>query len=57
MKALAARERDLPDLRLLADIAGVCSLDAAITCASQFSPDAVMSERAQRVLTELFAAE
>jgi hypothetical protein len=56
MKALAARERDLPDLRLLADMAGIDSLDVGITCAREFFPDEVMSERAQRVLAELFAA-
>jgi hypothetical protein len=38
MKALAARERDLPDLRLLADLAGIDSADAAIDCAEQFFP-------------------
>lgn len=55
MKALAARERDVADLRLLAGLAGIDSGDAAISCAQQFFPDEVMSERAERVLTELFA--
>lgn len=55
MKALAARERDVADLRLLADLAGIDSGEAAISCAQQFFPDEVMSERAERVLTELFA--
>lgn len=54
MKALAARERDLADLKLLADLAGIDSLDVALTCAREFFPDEVMSERAQRVLGELF---
>lgn len=54
--ALVARERDLPDLRLLADLAGIDSLSLAISCAQNFFPDEVMSERAQRVLAELFAA-
>ncbi len=57
MKALAARERDLPDLRLLADIAGIHSVDVAVSCATEFFPDEVMSERAKRVLAELFAAQ
>jgi predicted nucleotidyltransferase len=55
MKALAARERDLPDLRLLAEIAGIDSLAVALTCVGDFFRDEVMSERARRVLAELFA--
>lgn len=55
MKALAARERDVPDLRLLADVAGIDSLEVAVTCAREFFPDEVMPERARRVLAELFA--
>jgi hypothetical protein len=55
MKALAARERDLPDLRLLAEIAGIGSPAAVLTCVVDFFRDEVMSERARRVLAELFA--
>lgn len=55
MKALAARERDLSDLRLLAGLAGIKSLEAALACAGGFFPDETPSERAQRVLAELFA--
>jgi predicted nucleotidyltransferase len=55
MKALAARERDVPDLRLLADIADIDSLEVAVNCAREFFPDEVMPERARRVLAELFA--
>jgi hypothetical protein len=57
MKALAARERDVPDLSLLAGPAGIDSVEAAITAVREFFPDEVMSERAQRVLAELFAIE
>jgi hypothetical protein len=53
MKALAARERDLQDLRLLAGIAGIDSVEAALACARDFFPDEIMSERAQRVVAEL----
>jgi uncharacterized nucleotidyltransferase DUF6036 len=56
MKALAARERDLPDLRLLADLVDIRSLPAAVSCAREFFPDEVLSERTQRVLAELFDA-
>jgi Nucleotidyltransferase of unknown function (DUF6036) len=55
MKALAARERDLQDLRLLAGLAGIDSVDAALACARDFFPDEIMSERAQRVVAELLA--
>lgn len=54
MKALAARERDLADLRTLAQLAGIDSAEAAIACCANFFPDDVMSARAQRVLAALF---
>jgi hypothetical protein len=57
MKALAARERDVPDLQLLAGLANIHTADAAIECARQFFPDEVMSQRAERVLAELFVGE
>ena len=39
MKALAARTRDIDDLRLLADIVGVESADAALQICANFYPD------------------
>lgn len=53
----AARDRDVPDLRLLAGLADIHTADAAIGCARQFFPDDVMSPRAERILAELFGGE
>jgi hypothetical protein len=39
MKALAARTRDIDDLRLLARIVGVESADAALQICADFYPD------------------
>jgi predicted nucleotidyltransferase len=54
MKALAARERDLDDLRTLAAIAGIDSAEAARECSAAFFPEDIMSDRAKRVLAALF---
>ncbi|HEX6685449.1 MAG TPA: DUF6036 family nucleotidyltransferase [Candidatus Limnocylindrales bacterium] len=54
MKALAARNTDLDDLRALAAIAGVDSADAVLGIVRDFFPDEEPSPRAQRVLRELF---
>jgi hypothetical protein len=54
MKALAARARDVEDLRLLAEIAGVESADDAIQICADFYPDEPLSERSIAVLRELF---
>jgi hypothetical protein len=54
MKALAARVRDLDDLRTLAVLAGVASADDAARPCSEFYPDEEISPRARRVLEELF---
>ena len=43
MKALAARTRDIDDLRLLADIVGVESADAALQICANFYPDEPVS--------------
>src|SRR5450755_2056065 len=54
MKALAARTRDIDDLRLLADIVGVDSADAALQICANFYPDEAVPPRSAAVLRELF---
>jgi hypothetical protein len=54
MKALAARTRDIDDLRLLADIIGVESSDQALQICADFYPDEPLSPRSTAVLRELF---
>src|SRR6202522_1482352 len=54
MKARAARTRDIDDLRLLADIIGVRSTDAALQICADFYPDEPVSPRSAAVLRELF---
>jgi hypothetical protein len=54
MKALAARTRDIDDLRLLADIVGVESADEALRMCADFYPDEPVSPRSAAVLRELF---
>jgi len=54
MKALAARTRDIDDLRLLADIVGVESADEAQQICTEFYPDEPVPQRSAAVLQELF---
>jgi hypothetical protein len=54
MKALAARTRDVDDLRVLADIIGVDSADEALQICTDFYPDEPVPERSAAVLRELF---
>ncbi|MGO9295197.1 MAG: hypothetical protein ACLP52_15205 [Streptosporangiaceae bacterium] len=54
MKALAARTRDVDDLRLLAGMIGVESAEAALRICTDFYPDEPVSERSAAVLRELF---
>jgi predicted nucleotidyltransferase len=54
MKALAARTRDVDDLRSLAALAGVSSVDDALRLCRDFYPEEAVSGRAQGVLQELF---
>jgi hypothetical protein len=54
MKALAARVRDIDDLRLLAGMAGVRSSADALRICADFFPDEPVSERSAAVLRELF---
>lgn len=54
MKALASRVRDVDDLRVLADLAGIDTFDAALRECAQFYPEEEPSPRAVAVLRELF---
>ncbi len=54
MKALAARARDVDDLRILAALAKVATVDDAIRLCGDFYPDEVISPRAMGVIRELF---
>ncbi len=55
MKALAARTRDIDDLRLLAGIIGVDSAETALQICGEFFPDEEVPPRAAAVLQELFS--
>jgi predicted nucleotidyltransferase len=54
MKAFAARTRDVDDLRVLAEIIGVESADAALRICAEFYPDEAVSPRSAAILQELF---
>jgi predicted nucleotidyltransferase len=54
MKALAARTRDVDDLRHLAGIIEVDSAETALRICAEFFPDEPVSPRAAAVLRELF---
>ena len=54
MKALAARTRDIDDLRLLAGMIGVETADAALRICADFYPDEPIPARTAAVLRELF---
>lgn len=54
MKAMACRERDLDDLRSLAPLAGVATVDEAVALCVRFFPTEEPSPRARRVLEDLF---
>jgi predicted nucleotidyltransferase len=54
MKALAARTRDIDDLRSLASLAGIRTVDDAVRICRDFYPDEEISSRARGVLDELF---
>ncbi len=56
MKALAARERDVDDLQVLAGIVGIETEDQAMAIVSEFYPDEPMPPRAAAVINELFNA-
>jgi predicted nucleotidyltransferase len=54
MKALAARTRDVDDLRHLAELADIRTIDDALHICRDFYPDEEISARARGVLQELF---
>jgi len=54
MKALAARTRDVDDLRSLAALSGVRTVDDALRLCRDFYPDEAVSPRSLGVLRELF---
>jgi predicted nucleotidyltransferase len=54
MKALAARTRDVDDLRLLAAMVGIDSAEAAVQVCRDFFPDEDIPARTVAVLEELF---
>ena len=55
MKALAARTRDIDDLRLLAGIIGVASAQDGLQICAEFFPDEEVPPRTAAVLQELFS--
>lgn len=55
MKALAARTRDIDDLRLLADIIGVDSAETALQICAEFFPGEEIPPRSIAILQELFS--
>jgi hypothetical protein len=56
MKALAGRTRDIDDLRALADLVGIDTVESAIAVCADFFPDESIAPRALGVLHELFGA-
>jgi len=54
MKALAARTRDIDDLRSLGSLASVDSVETALQICRDFYPDEPISPRTLGVLRELF---
>jgi hypothetical protein len=54
MKAMAARTRDIDDLRSLAALVDVQTFDDALRVCHDFYPDEEISPRARGVLDELF---
>ena len=56
MKAFAARGRDEDDLRALASIIGISTLEAALAICIQFFPDEELPPRSQAMLEDLFSS-
>jgi hypothetical protein len=55
MKALAARRRDVDDLRLLAGMIGIGTAKDALHVCADFYPDEPVPPRTEALLRELFA--
>jgi predicted nucleotidyltransferase len=56
MKAFAARGRDEDDLRALASIIGISTLEAALEICMKFFPDEEPPPRSQAMLEDLFSS-
>jgi len=54
MKAFAARSRDEDDLRALAVIIGISTIQAALELCGQFFPDEELPARSRAMLEDLF---
>ena len=57
MKAFASRGRDEDDLRALAEILGISTVQAALELCSRFFPDEEVSPRSKAMLEDLFASQ
>ena len=57
MKAFAARTRDEEDLRALAEIIGVATIDAAVDICGRFFPGEPLPARSRAMLEDLFGLE
>jgi hypothetical protein len=55
MKALAARARDVDDLRVLAGLAGIETAEDALVVVGEFFPDEPVPPRSVAILRELFS--
>ena len=56
MKAFAARSRDEDDLRSLAGILGISSVDAALEICARFFPDDDLPSRSRAMLEDVFVS-
>jgi predicted nucleotidyltransferase len=54
MKAFAARSRDEDDLRTLADLMGITTVDAALDLCERFFPSEQLPPRSRAMLEDLF---
>jgi predicted nucleotidyltransferase len=57
MKAFAARSRDEDDLRTLASLIGIATIDAALRLCERFFPGEPLPPRSRAMLEDLFNAE
>jgi hypothetical protein len=57
MKAFASRGRDEDDLRALAEILGISTVEAALELCSRFFPDEEIPSRSKAMLEDLFASQ
>ena len=57
MKAFASRGRDEDDLRALAQIIGISTVEAALKLCSRFFPDEGIPARSMAMLEDLFASQ